>query len=77
MMLWKGRLVFRQYIKNKRHKYGIKLFELGTHDWFVLTAEAYGDQGFQDPHNLGQTGAILLKLMKPYLNKGYLFFTDN
>ena len=23
MMLWRGRLVFRKYIKNKRHKYGI------------------------------------------------------
>lgn len=26
MMLWKGRLVFRQYIQNKRHKYGLKLY---------------------------------------------------
>ena len=24
MMLWRGRLMFRQYIKNKRHKYGTK-----------------------------------------------------
>ena len=23
MMLWRGRLVFRQYIKNKKHKYGV------------------------------------------------------
>ncbi|XP_037911917.1 piggyBac transposable element-derived protein 4-like [Hermetia illucens] len=28
MMLWQGRLLFRQYIKNKKHKYGIKLYEL-------------------------------------------------
>ena len=28
MMLWHGRLVFRQYIKNKRHKNVIKLYEL-------------------------------------------------
>lgn len=28
MVLWRGRLVFRQYIKNKRHKYGIKLYML-------------------------------------------------
>jgi hypothetical protein len=26
MILWRGRLSFRQYIKNKRHKYGIKLY---------------------------------------------------
>ena len=30
IMLWRGRLVFRQYIKNKRHKYGIKFYELCT-----------------------------------------------
>ena len=24
MMLWRGRLIFTQYIKNKKHKYGIK-----------------------------------------------------
>ena len=23
MMLWRGRLIFRQYIKNKKHKYGM------------------------------------------------------
>ena len=26
MMHWKGRLLFRQYLKNKRHKYDIKLY---------------------------------------------------
>lgn len=26
MVLWRGRLVFRQYIKGKRHKYGIKIY---------------------------------------------------
>ena len=41
VMLWGGRLFFRQYIKNKRHKYGIKFYELCTYDELVvLTAEA-------------------------------------
>ena len=26
MVLWRGRLIFRQYIKNKKSKYGIKFF---------------------------------------------------
>ena len=39
MMLWRGSLVFRQYIKNKRYKYGIKFFELCTNDGFVLKTE--------------------------------------
>jgi len=77
MMLWRGRLIFRQYIKNKRHKYGIKFYELCTHDGLVLSAEIYGGQGFNDENNLGQTAAIVLKLMQPYLQKGYHVFTDN
>ena len=39
MMLCRGRLIFRQYIKNKRHKYGIKFYELCTHDGLVLKVE--------------------------------------
>ena len=77
MMLWRGRLVFRQYIKNKRHKYGIKFYELCTYDGLVLTVEAYGGQGFNDEHNLGQTTTVVLKLMNPFLIKGYDVFTDN
>ncbi|XP_025191153.1 piggyBac transposable element-derived protein 4-like [Melanaphis sacchari] len=34
MVLWRGRLLFRQYIKNKRHKYGVKLYM--THTEFVV-----------------------------------------
>ena len=47
MMLWRDILVFRQYIKNKGHKYGINFYELCTYDGLVLTAEAYGGQGFK------------------------------
>ena len=77
MVLWRGRLVFRQYINNKRHKYGIKFYELCIYDGLVFTAEAYGGQGFNDENNLGQTAATVLKLMTPFLNKGYHVFIDN
>ena len=52
MMLWRGRLMFRQYIKNKRHKYGIKFYELCTYDGLVLNVEIYGGQGFNDQQNI-------------------------
>ena len=76
-MLWRGCLIFRQYIKNKRHKYGIKFYELCTHDGLVLKVAIYGGQAFSDEQNLGQTGAIVVHLMSEYLNKGYHLFTDN
>ena len=77
MTLWRGRMIFREYIKNKRHKHGIKFYELCTHHGLVLSAEIYGGQGFKDVNNLGQTAAIVLKLMEPYLEKRHHLFTDN
>ena len=46
MRLWRGRLVFQQYIKNKHQ-------ELCTPDGLVFTIEAYGGQGLNDENNLG------------------------
>ena len=39
--------------------------------------EAYGGQGFNDEHNLGQTATVVLKLLNPFLIKGSDVFTDN
>lgn len=44
MILWKGRLVFRQYIKNKRHKYSIKLYMLTEPDGLILNFLVYTGQ---------------------------------
>ena len=77
MMLWRGRLVFRQYIKNKRHKYGVKFFELCTNDGMVVRADIYSGIKFADPESLGQTAAVVLHLMQNYLDKGYHIFADN
>lgn len=41
MIGWKGRLSFRQFLSNKYHKYGIKLYELTTDDGFVLNIIVY------------------------------------
>ena len=43
----------------------------------VLSAEIYGEQGFNDVNNLDQTAAMIMKLMEPYLEKGYHLITDN
>lgn len=40
MLLWRGRLIFKQYIKNN-HKYGIKFYELCSPDDYVLNIEIY------------------------------------
>ena len=70
MMLWRGRLVFRQYIKNKRHKYGVKFFELCQHDGLILRSSIYCGERYDDPLDLGQSGAVVMHLMEDFLHKG-------
>ena len=77
MMLWRGRLVFRQYTKNKRHKYGIKLYELCESDGVVMKVRVYSNESVVDPNSLGQTGAVVLDLMEQFLDQGYCLYTDN
>ena len=77
VVLWRGRLIFRQYIKNKRHKYGIKFFELCESNGIILRISIYSGEGYEDANNLGQTGAIVLHLMDDFLDKGYSVYTDN
>lgn len=77
MMLWRGRLVFRQYIKNKKHKYGVKFFELCQYDGLVVRASIYTGTPYDDPEELGQTGATVLHLMEDFVKKGYAVYCDN
>ncbi|CAH1988301.1 unnamed protein product [Acanthoscelides obtectus] len=41
LLLFRGRLRFRVYIKNKKSKYGIKFYELCSNDGYVLNIEIY------------------------------------
>ena len=69
--------MFGQYIKNKRHKYGVKLYELCVSNGIVLRISVYSGEGYSDQDNLGQTGAIVQYLFDDFLDKGYHDFTDN
>lgn len=82
LVLWKGRLSFRQYIKSKRHRFGIKLYIICDCETdFILNFIVYtgATTTIQDPleNVLGKSGLVVKKLMKPYLNKGHSLFTDN
>ena len=77
MMLWRGRLVFRQYIKNKKHRYGIKFFELCEDGGILLRTSIYCGTAYPDPLDLGQTSAVVLHLMDGLLDKNYKLYTDN
>ncbi|XP_046976423.1 piggyBac transposable element-derived protein 4-like [Vanessa cardui] len=76
MVLWCGRLQFRQYIKNKRHKYGIKLYVLAEPEGTVLKFQIYGGAG-DDTSGIGHTQKIVLKLLEDKLDSGHSVYMDN
>ena len=82
MMLWRGRLVFRQYIKNKKHKYGVKLYKLCESNGIVIKIRIY--TGKNNEANLTNARAeynhstqIVMDLSQGYLDQGYKLYTDN
>ena len=76
VVLWRRRTIFRQYIKGKKHKCGVKFYELCESDGLILRSFIYSGLPYPDTHDLGQTGAIVLKLMEDFLGRGYSVFAD-
>ncbi|KAL0879682.1 hypothetical protein ABMA27_003397 [Loxostege sticticalis] len=62
---FRGRLIFRQYNKQKRHKYGIKLFKL------LFYSGKQNDNVNTTPFN------VVMSLCNVLLNKEHTMFTDN
>ena len=81
LVLFKGRLTFKQYIKTKRARFGIKLYELTMSDGITLEFLVYCGKGMfanDDPNSdMPITERIPALLMAPFLGKGHVLFTDN
>ncbi|CAK1591154.1 unnamed protein product [Parnassius mnemosyne] len=73
VMSWKGRLFFRVYIKNKKHRYGIKIYKLCESNGVILKIKLCKSEGQEG----GQTIKVVTDLLDDYLNKGYKVYTDN
>ncbi|CAH1995710.1 unnamed protein product [Acanthoscelides obtectus] len=76
MLLWRGRLLFRQYIKNKKHKYGIKFYLLTECDGTILKIQIYCGV-FDDLGGKGHAANVVLNLLDNYCNNGYSVYMDN
>ncbi|CAH1960999.1 unnamed protein product [Acanthoscelides obtectus] len=72
---FRGRLSFRQYIKNKRFKFGIKLYKLCCKDGYTYDIKVYcgKDKHSEKP----ATVSTVLSLMEPLLDHGRILYTGN
>lgn len=80
IVVFKGRLAFKQFMPLKRHRFGIKLFILcDTETDYVLDIIVYVGCGteIEDLYNLGVSGAFVTTLLKDYIGKGHSVFLDN
>ncbi|XP_045453770.1 piggyBac transposable element-derived protein 4-like [Melitaea cinxia] len=77
MVLWRGRLKFRQYIKNKRHKYGIKLYMLTEPDGLILKFRVYAGNQDIEVAGKGHAQKVVMQLMEKYLENGHSLYMDN
>lgn len=76
MVLWRGRLQFKQYIKIKCHKYGIKLYMLTEPTGFILKFRIYDSES--DIYGVsGHTKKIVLFLLVKKLGNGHAVYLDN
>ena len=79
MVPFKGRLCFKQFMKDKPVKFGIKLWVCAD----AVTAYCYnlevytGKHGGQINKLMGLSARVLIGLTKPIHNFGHIVFTDN
>lgn len=69
------RLSFKQYIKNKKSRFGIKLFKLCTAPCYTLAIKVYAGKEANAELNVGSK--IVLELSEPYLDRGRILYVDN
>lgn len=70
-----GRLSFKQYIKNKHHRYGVKAFKICAPPCYTLGIRYYAGKNEVEGKNL--TKNVVMELVAPYLHEGRILYTDN
>ncbi|KAL4125889.1 hypothetical protein QTP88_010126 [Uroleucon formosanum] len=75
MIPFTGRLSFKQYIQNKTHKYGIKLFKLCIDNFYTVGIKIYAGK----EATVGQrvSTKVVMEMAEDYLDLGRTMFTDN
>ena len=76
MVLWRDRLIFRQYIPGKRHKYGVKLYMLCEHTGYVWKFLVYCVI-MDPPSDFGHAETVVVKLMEKLFDRGQAVYVNN
>ncbi|GBM15692.1 PiggyBac transposable element-derived protein 4 [Araneus ventricosus] len=81
LLLYKGRLAFKQYIPNKRSKFGIKFYQLcearSGYIWNSLIYTGKDMPLWQEASKYSTTTNIVMTLIENLLGRGYCVTLDN
>ena len=84
LLLWKGRLSFKQYIPSKRSRFGVKLFSLCEDSGYLWNSFVYlrrnpgnDNENLELKNRTGKTGVIVVSLAKNLFGLGYKLYVDN
>jgi hypothetical protein len=80
MVPWRGRLIFRQYLPAKAHKYGVDLYKICTPEGFTYDLKIYAGKNDTTTANnkeCGHTYSICMELLKELANDGRILYIDN
>jgi hypothetical protein len=76
MVPWKGRLLFKQYIPGKVHKYGVKIYKLAATNGYTWNFTVY--TGKKDPTaGLGHSQTVVMDLSEDLLGCYRTVVADN
>jgi hypothetical protein len=80
LVLYKGRLTFKQYIRTKRARFGVKFYTCCTSGGITLDFMIYHGGMNEDIEGLDEfstTERIALSLVRDYMNQGRCVYLDN
>lgn len=78
LLLWKGRLFFKQYIPTKHSRFGIKLYVLcDALTYIYIPIFLYMQVVYTHNDTLGKSGSIVTSLLDAYLDKRHVLHVDN
>lgn len=77
MISFHGRVIFHQYLSEKAHRYGIKLFELCDPAAYTYILRIYTGENEVSSANPTVSENVVMELMRDHLGKGRTLATDN
>jgi hypothetical protein len=74
MLPWRGRLIFRQYIPGKRHKFAVKSYKLCLTGGYTYNIEIYTGKN-EYSSSKGASHDVVMRLIRGLLYEGRILYT--